>query len=98
MAKEFPHASVVGVDLAPCPVEQESLPPNCRFEVQFESTHYSEKLLMSLIYYRWTILIWVYLIGSITLTLFIFDLWLAGSKTFVSGCEMCILVSNQGAL
>jgi hypothetical protein len=49
MAKEFPAASVIGVDLAPCPVEQESLPPNCRFEVQFESTHYGEKILMSLI-------------------------------------------------
>jgi len=33
MAKEFPWADVVGVDLALCPLEEENLPPNCRFEV-----------------------------------------------------------------
>ncbi|CAG8733878.1 2591_t:CDS:2, partial [Acaulospora colombiana] len=33
MAKQFPWAEVVGVDLAPCPIATESLPPNCRFEV-----------------------------------------------------------------
>jgi hypothetical protein len=33
MAKQFPWAQVVGVDLAPCPIASEELPPNCRFEV-----------------------------------------------------------------
>ncbi|KAG8757019.1 hypothetical protein FRC14_002450 [Serendipita sp. 396] len=33
MAKEFPHAEVVGVDLAQVPVDTQTLPPNCRFEV-----------------------------------------------------------------
>ncbi|PVG02071.1 S-adenosyl-L-methionine-dependent methyltransferase [Serendipita vermifera] len=33
MAKQFPWAEVVGVDLAPCPIATENLPPNCRFEV-----------------------------------------------------------------
>lgn len=33
MAREFPEAEVIGVDLAPCPVDPESLPPNCRFEI-----------------------------------------------------------------
>ncbi|KAG8761654.1 hypothetical protein FRC14_000038 [Serendipita sp. 396] len=33
MAREYPHASVVGVDLAPTPVEADSTPPNCRFEL-----------------------------------------------------------------
>jgi len=33
MAREFPHAQVVGIDLAPVPVEPETLPSNCRFEV-----------------------------------------------------------------
>lgn len=33
MAKLYPHASVVGVDLAPAPVDKSTLPSNCRFEV-----------------------------------------------------------------
>jgi hypothetical protein len=33
MAKLYPHASVVGVDLAPVPVDRSTLPSNCRFEV-----------------------------------------------------------------
>jgi 2-polyprenyl-3-methyl-5-hydroxy-6-metoxy-1,4-benzoquinol methylase len=33
MAREFPHAEVVGVDLAPCPIDSEELPSNCRFEI-----------------------------------------------------------------
>lgn len=33
MAREFPHAEVVGVDLAPVPIDPETLPPNCRFEI-----------------------------------------------------------------
>jgi len=33
MATEFPHCEVVGVDLAPVPLPPESLPPNCRFEM-----------------------------------------------------------------
>jgi hypothetical protein len=33
MAREFPHAQVIGVDLAPVPLEPVTLPDNCRFEV-----------------------------------------------------------------
>lgn len=33
MAHEFPHAEVVGVDLAPCPLQPDEVPSNCRFEV-----------------------------------------------------------------
>jgi hypothetical protein len=33
MAREFPHCEVVGVDLAPVPLEKMNLPPNCRFEI-----------------------------------------------------------------
>jgi hypothetical protein len=33
MAKEFPHAKVVGVDLAPIPFEPEQMPPNCQMEI-----------------------------------------------------------------
>ena len=33
MAREFPHCEVLGVDLAPVPLPQGSLPPNCRFEI-----------------------------------------------------------------
>jgi hypothetical protein len=33
MAREFPDADVLGVDLAPVPTEPENLPDNCRFEV-----------------------------------------------------------------
>jgi hypothetical protein len=44
MAREFPHASVVGVDLAPVPIEPDSLPPNCRFEVRNPAFTVSRKL------------------------------------------------------
>lgn len=43
MARKFPHAEVVGIDLAPVPVETENLPSNCRFEiddVQLGLTHF----------------------------------------------------------
>ena len=33
MAKEFPHCQVVGIDLAPVPLEPEAIPSNCRFEL-----------------------------------------------------------------
>jgi hypothetical protein len=33
MAREFPHCEVLGVDLAPVPLPEGSLPPNCRFEM-----------------------------------------------------------------
>jgi hypothetical protein len=33
MAKEFPEADVVGVDLIPCPVDSDALPTNLRFEI-----------------------------------------------------------------
>jgi SAM-dependent methyltransferase len=33
MAREFPHAQVLGVDLAPVPTAPEALPSNCQFEV-----------------------------------------------------------------
>jgi hypothetical protein len=33
MARTYPHAAVVGVDLAPVPVDMSNLPSNCRFEV-----------------------------------------------------------------
>lgn len=33
MAQEFPHTSVVAVDLAPAPIAPGLLPPNCRMEV-----------------------------------------------------------------
>lgn len=33
MAREYPHVSVVGVDLAPTPLDPASVPSNCRFEV-----------------------------------------------------------------
>jgi hypothetical protein len=33
MAREFPHCEVLGVDLAPVPLPPDSLPPNCRFEM-----------------------------------------------------------------
>ncbi|CCA67627.1 hypothetical protein PIIN_01455 [Serendipita indica DSM 11827] len=34
MAKEYPNASVVALDLAPVPLDPEKLPPNCRFVVE----------------------------------------------------------------
>lgn len=33
MAREFAHCEVLGVDLAPVPLSPESLPSNCRFEM-----------------------------------------------------------------
>jgi SAM-dependent methyltransferase len=33
MAREFPHAQVMGMDVVPVPTEPENLPDNCRFEV-----------------------------------------------------------------
>ena len=33
MAKEFPHATVLGVDLIPCPANPSDIPSNCRFEI-----------------------------------------------------------------
>jgi hypothetical protein len=33
MAREFPHCEVLGINLAPIPLPPESLPPNCRFEM-----------------------------------------------------------------
>lgn len=33
MAKIFPHAEVIGVDIAPVPIDPESVPSNCQFEV-----------------------------------------------------------------
>jgi hypothetical protein len=33
MAKEFPWARVVGLDLAPCPIGKHEIPVNCHFEV-----------------------------------------------------------------
>jgi trans-aconitate methyltransferase len=33
MAKRFPNAAVIGVDVAPVPLVAESIPPNCQFEV-----------------------------------------------------------------
>lgn len=33
MAREFPEAEVIGVDLAPVPADLDTMPPNCRFEI-----------------------------------------------------------------
>ncbi|PVF95010.1 S-adenosyl-L-methionine-dependent methyltransferase [Serendipita vermifera] len=33
MARQFPHARVVGVDLAPAPLREDQLPPNIEFEI-----------------------------------------------------------------
>lgn len=33
MAKEFPHTTVLGVDLSPCAVHPADIPSNCRFEI-----------------------------------------------------------------
>ncbi|KIM19454.1 hypothetical protein M408DRAFT_83532 [Serendipita vermifera MAFF 305830] len=33
MAKEFPHCEVLGVDLAPVPIDKMDVPANCRFEL-----------------------------------------------------------------
>jgi hypothetical protein len=33
MSKKFPHCDVMGIDLAPVPIEPDKIPPNCHFEV-----------------------------------------------------------------
>lgn len=33
MAREYPNASIVALDLAPAPIDAENIPPNCRFEI-----------------------------------------------------------------
>jgi hypothetical protein len=33
MAREFPHCEVLGIDLAPVPLQPENIPSNCRFEL-----------------------------------------------------------------
>ncbi|KAG8868469.1 hypothetical protein FRC20_003315 [Serendipita sp. 405] len=33
MAREYPHAEVIGVDLAPVPMDREAIPANYRFEI-----------------------------------------------------------------
>jgi hypothetical protein len=33
MAERFPHCEVIGIDLSPVPVDAETVPSNCRFEV-----------------------------------------------------------------
>ncbi|KIM19538.1 hypothetical protein M408DRAFT_334364 [Serendipita vermifera MAFF 305830] len=33
MAKEFPHCQILGIDLAPVPIDRISVPDNCRFEL-----------------------------------------------------------------
>lgn len=33
MARAFPEAEVIGVDLAPVPIDPTDTPPNCRFEI-----------------------------------------------------------------
>ncbi|KAG8838014.1 hypothetical protein FRC18_006847 [Serendipita sp. 400] len=33
MAREYPHANVIGVDLAPTPIDIDNTPSNCRFEL-----------------------------------------------------------------
>lgn len=43
MARKYKHAQVVGIDLAPVPVDPDNLPPNCHFEVddvQLGLTHF----------------------------------------------------------
>jgi hypothetical protein len=33
MAREFPDCEVLGLDLAPAPIDLELVPANCRFEI-----------------------------------------------------------------
>ena len=33
MANKFPHAEVIGIDLAPVIVSEHAIPDNCRFEL-----------------------------------------------------------------
>jgi hypothetical protein len=33
MSKRFPHCDIIGIDLAPVPIEVEKMPPNCHFEI-----------------------------------------------------------------
>ncbi|KIO17101.1 hypothetical protein M407DRAFT_246848 [Tulasnella calospora MUT 4182] len=45
MAREFPHAEVVGIDLAPPTLHSEGIPNNCRFEVDdanLDLSHYAD--------------------------------------------------------
>ncbi|KAG8887459.1 hypothetical protein FRB98_009603 [Tulasnella sp. 332] len=45
MAREFPHAEVVGIDLVPPNFPQEDIPSNCRFEVDdvnLDLSHYAK--------------------------------------------------------
>jgi trans-aconitate methyltransferase len=45
MARAFPHSEVIGVDVAPVPVDPESVPPNCQFEIddiQLGLTHFHQ--------------------------------------------------------
>jgi trans-aconitate methyltransferase len=45
MAKRFPNAEVIGVDVSPVPLDPDSVPPNCRFEIddiQLGLTHFEE--------------------------------------------------------
>ncbi|KAG8884541.1 hypothetical protein FRB99_004517 [Tulasnella sp. 403] len=47
MAREFPHAEVVGIDLTPPTLHNTHLPPNCRFEVDdvnLDLSHYAQTL------------------------------------------------------
>jgi trans-aconitate methyltransferase len=34
MAKKFPQAEILGIDLAPVPIDPKDLPPNCEFIVE----------------------------------------------------------------
>jgi len=46
MARDFPHATVIGVDLAPCSLYSESAPENCHFEldnVDLGLSHYFDQ-------------------------------------------------------
>ena len=43
MAKKFPNADVVGIDVVPTPIAFENVPPNCEFEIddiQLGLTHF----------------------------------------------------------
>lgn len=34
MAKKFTHAEVIGIDLAPVPIDPNTLPSNCQFKIE----------------------------------------------------------------
>jgi hypothetical protein len=43
MARKFPNADIVGIDIAPVPIAPENVPPNCHFElddIQLGLTHF----------------------------------------------------------